>query len=67
MSELPKLSYTLTQAAEAINVSRPTMYQIAKRADFPAFQTANRWFIPIEPFKEWLKNQAMSFHQDQEA
>ena len=67
MTELPKLSYTLTQAAEAINVSRPTMQKIVNRSDFPAFQTCNRWFIPIEPFKEWLNNQAAAFHQSTEA
>ena len=63
MNELPKLSYTLSQAAEAINVSRPTMQQLVNRPDFPAFRTGTRWIIPIEPFKEWLNAQASDFHQ----
>lgn len=67
MTELPKLSYTLTQAAKAINISRPTMKKIVNRPDFPDFQTCNRWFIPIEPFKEWLNKQAVAFRQSTEA
>lgn len=63
MTELPKLTYTLTQAAEAINVSRPTMQQIVNRDDFPAFRTGRRWMIPIEPFKDWLNEQVVAYHQ----
>lgn len=67
MNELPKLSYTLTQAAEAINVSRPTMSNLVKRDDFPAFRSGTKWIIPIEPFKNWLSTQAAAFHQGTEA
>lgn len=63
MTELPKLTYTLTQAAEAINVSRPTMQQIVNRDDFPAFRTGRRWVIPIDPFKEWLNDQIVAYRQ----
>ena len=67
MNELPKLSYTLTQAAEAINVSRPTMSNLVKRDDFPAFRSGTRWIIPAEAFKNWLNSQAAAFHQSMEA
>lgn len=67
MTELPKLTYTLTQAAEAINVSRPTMQRLVNRSDFPAFRTGKRWIIPADSFKDWLNNQATAFHQSMEA
>lgn len=63
MSELPKLSYTLSQAAEAINVSRPTMQEIVQREDFPAFRTGKRWIIPIDAFRNWLNDQVAAYRQ----
>ena len=67
MNELPKLSYTLAEAAAAINVSRPTMHQLVKRDDFPAFRSGKRWIIPIDPFKEWLNDQVTAYRQGVEA
>jgi len=63
MNELPKLCYTLTQAAEAINVSRPTMLRLVNRDDFPAFRIGTRWIIPAEAFKNWLDTQATTYRQ----
>lgn len=60
MNELPKLTYTLTGAAKALNVSKPTMLNLVKRADFPSFRAGRRWIIPVDGLKTWLDSQATS-------
>ena len=57
MDESTKLTYTLEEAAEAMNVSRTTMSKIIHRKDFPAFRAGRRWIIPVETFKKWLSEQ----------
>jgi len=55
---MDKLTLTLTQAAEAMNVSEPTMRYIVQQAEFPAFRVGKRWVIPVDTFNEWLNARA---------
>ena len=64
MNELPKLTYTLTGAAKALNVSKPTMEKIVNRADFPAFKAGRRWIIPADGLCKWLQVQAAAAMED---
>lgn len=57
MKETKGLTYTLEQAAEAIQVSRPTMQNLVHRADFPSFRVGRRWIIPADGLKRWLEEQ----------
>lgn len=58
MNETSKLTYNLTQAAEAIDVSRPTMAALAKTEGFPAFRVGPRYLIPVDALNAWLIRQA---------
>ena len=58
MDKTDKLAYTLSQAASAINVSRPTMTQLVRQKDFPAIRVGRKWLIPVHPFERWLEMQA---------
>lgn len=53
-----KLAYTLAEAAEAINVSVPTMRSLVHQPGFPAFRAGKRWVIPVAEFEAWLGRQA---------
>lgn len=64
MSGNEELAMNLAEAAEAIHVSIPTMRLLARRVDFPSFQVGNRWIIPVDPFREWLKAQATAVHSE---
>ncbi len=57
MSKTEKLSYSLETAAEALNISRPTMLEVVNRSDFPAFRIGRRWVIPAEGLHRWLDEQ----------
>ena len=58
MSNVHPLAYNLSEAAEALHVSRPTMQTLVNRADFPSFQVGRRWIIPADGLKRWLEDQA---------
>lgn len=53
-----KLAYTLAQAAEAANVSEPTMRRLVNEDGFPAIRVGRRWVIPVEALNAWLIQQA---------
>jgi len=56
--EAMKLAYTVSEAAEAAGVSRPTMYLWMKRPDFPVAKIGGCTRIPAQAFKAWLEKQA---------
>lgn len=57
---MDNLTLTLHEAAEAMNVSEPTMREIVRRSDFPAIRAGRRWVIPSREFVDWLGKQAFS-------
>lgn len=64
MKNKMELTYTLGQAAEAIQVSRPTMANLVQRADFPSFRVGRRWIIPVDALRRWLDEQAQSYAEE---
>lgn len=56
MSE--KMALSVADAAELLGVSKPTVYQLAKREDFPAFTIGRRTVISRVKLAEWVNNQA---------
>ena len=53
-----RLTYSPTEAAEVLGVSRPTVYQLMKRADFTAaFKVGSRTLISAEGLREWVQAQ----------
>lgn len=58
MNDNFKLTYTLDQAADAINVSRPIMSELIHRKNFPAIKVGRKWLIPIRSLELWLEKQA---------
>ncbi|MBR5287723.1 MAG: helix-turn-helix domain-containing protein [Clostridia bacterium] len=57
MNENGKIAYNLNEAAEALQISRPTMQTLVHRADFPSFKVGTRWIIPADAFRRWLNEQ----------
>lgn len=57
MKNTPELTLTIEQAAEAIQVSRPTMLTLVHQSDFPSFRVGRRWMIPAAGLERWLDAQ----------
>lgn len=53
-----KLTYSVTEAAEALGISKSTMYEFIKIQGFPVIKIGNRRLIPIKGLEEWVERTA---------
>lgn len=56
MSE--KLAYSLTETAEVLGISRPTVYALIKQPGFPVFQIGGRKLVSVDGLREWVIKEA---------
>lgn len=49
-----KMCLTVPEVAVALGVSKPTAYNLANRADFPAIRLGKRIIVPREAFEKWV-------------
>lgn len=52
------LAYTPTALAEAMSVSRSTIYRWMQQTNFPVVKIGGCTRIPAEAFRNWLAEQA---------
>ena len=55
---MDKLAYSLTETAQALGVSRPTVYALIKKPGFPVFQIGGRKLVSVEGLRDWIRNQS---------
>ena len=55
---MDKLAYSLAETAQALGVSRPTVYALIKQPGFPVFQIGGRKLVSVEGLRDWVRNQA---------
>ena len=55
---MAELVYSVTEAAEALGISRRAMYDLIHREDFPTLKVGGRRLISRELLAEWVKVQA---------
>jgi len=53
-----KLAYTVSEAAEALGVSRKLVYDLIHSGDFPSLKVGGRRLISAELLSEWVRRQA---------
>jgi len=56
--QVAELCYSVTEAAEALGVSRKHMYNIIHMKGFPVLKVGSRQLIPKELLVQWVKDQA---------
>ena len=52
-----KLALSVTEVAELLGVSRPTVYTLIHRSDFPSFKLGSRTLISKAGLDEWINKQ----------
>ena len=52
-----KITLNVSEAAALLGISRPLVYQLMNRDDFPAFKIGSRTVISRELLDEWVKKQ----------
>lgn len=55
---MAELTYNVTEAAEALGVSRRTMYDLLHKEGFPTLKVGGRRLISRELLAEWVRVQA---------
>jgi len=53
-----ELVYNVTEAAEALGISRRSMYELMHREDFPTLKVGGRRLISKELLAQWVRDQA---------
>ncbi|MDO4484723.1 MAG: helix-turn-helix domain-containing protein [Clostridia bacterium] len=53
----PKMTLTVEELADELNISAPTAYKLVKEKDFPAFNIGNRILVNREGLQRWLDHQ----------
>lgn len=53
-----EVTLSVTETAAALGVSRPTVYTLLHRQDFPAFRVGGRTLVSAEGLREWVAAQA---------
>lgn len=57
---MDKLAYSITETAQVLGVSRPTVYALIKHPGFPVFQIGGRKLVSVEGLRDWVRNQAQA-------
>ncbi len=57
MNVKDKIALNISETAEMLGVSRPVVYQLMQRSDFPAFKIGRRTLVARSGLEEWVKNQ----------
>ena len=55
--KLEPLAVSAGEAARMLGVSRPTVYQLMGREDFPSFKVGTRTLVSVEGLREWIRKQ----------
>lgn len=53
-----KLVYSVAEVAEVLGISRPQVYTLIHRSDFPSFRIGGRVLVSIEGLHRWVASQA---------
>ncbi len=53
-----KMTLTPDEAARQLGISKPTMYTLCGRKDFPTVKIGRKIIIPFTSLEKWLEDQA---------
>lgn len=53
-----KLALSVTEAAEALSISRRSLYNLIKTDGFPVLELGGRRVIPVDLLQEWMRERA---------
>ena len=52
-----KIAVSVAEAAELLSLSPPTVYELMRRDDFPAFKLGKRTLVSRQGLEKWVQNQ----------
>lgn len=57
MENLKPLAVSAAEAARLLSISRPSLYRLMNRADFPSFRAGGRILVNVAGLQEWIDRQ----------
>jgi excisionase family DNA binding protein len=54
-----RVTYTVTEVATLLGISRANTYVLLKSGEIPARRLGSRWIIPRHRFHDWLDTQSL--------
>ena len=51
------LTISVTEAARVLGISKPKVYELVYRSDFPSFKVDSRILIPVASLRKWVEDQ----------
>lgn len=57
---LPRMTLTVDELAQEMNISRPTAYDLVKRKGFPSFTIGHRVLVNRAGLQRWIDEQCAS-------
>lgn len=57
---MKKRALSITEVAEILGVSRPTIYKMIQDGEIPALRLRRRYVIPIEELDNWMRIESWS-------
>lgn len=57
MNDVEQLAVSAAEAAKLLGVSKPTVYGLMSRSDFPSFKLGRRTLVSVEGLKNWISKQ----------
>lgn len=61
--KLEALAVSAAEAARLLGVSRPTVYTLLNRTDFPSFRVGNRVLVSVAGLRDWIDRQAKAVNE----
>ena len=52
-----RLAVSIDEAAHLLSISRPVVYDLTKRSDFPSFRIGKRVLVNVRALQDWLDEQ----------
>lgn len=57
-SAVKKVALSIDETAAALGVSRPTVYNLLHKQDFPSFRVGGRTLVSVDGLRAWVAAQA---------
>lgn len=63
MAAEKKIAVSVSEAAQLLGLSRPTVYKLIHRGDFPVMRIGSRTLVHREKLEEWAAAQTGENHE----
>ena len=55
ITQIPKLAFSIREAAASLSLSERTVEEMAKRGEIPSFRQGRRVLVPVDGLRQWVK------------